>query len=61
MGVANFENFEVLLLRYNQEKKTQWRRNIKTEERLVLTLRLVHIPCNLLSPSSSEQFNTSQM
>jgi hypothetical protein len=38
----------------------QWRRSIKTLARPALTLRLVHILYNLLSPSSSEQLNTSQ-
>ena len=31
-----------------------------TEERVALTIRLVHILYNLLSPSSSVQLNTSQ-
>ena len=34
--------------------------SITTEGRLVLTLRSVHIPYNLPSPSSSQQLNTSQ-
>jgi hypothetical protein len=61
MGVAKFEIFEELLPTCNQEKKTQWRRSIATEEKLALSLRLVHIPCNLLFQSSTEQFNTPQM
>jgi hypothetical protein len=38
----------------NQKENTQWRRSIKIEEIMALTLRLVHIPYNLLSSSSSE-------
>jgi len=34
--------------------------SITTEERLALTVTLVRIPYNLLSPPSSEQLNTSQ-
>ena len=60
MGILKFENFKELLLTDNQKKTMQWRRNIKTLERLALTLRLFHIVYNLLSPSSSEQLNTSQ-
>ena len=32
-----------------KNKNTQWRRNITTEERLTLTLKLVRILYNLLS------------
>jgi len=41
-----------------KKKNTQWRCSIKREERLAL--RFVHIPYNLLFPSSSEQSNTFQ-
>ena len=37
-----------------KKKNTQWRRVITTKERLTLTLRLVHIPYIICSPSSSE-------
>jgi hypothetical protein len=60
MGILKFENFKELLLTDNQKKNTQWRRSIKTLERLALALRLVNILYNLLFPSSSEQLNTSQ-
>jgi len=60
MGILKFENFKELLLTDNQKKNMQWRHSIKTLERLALTSRLVHIVYNLLSPSSSEQLNTSQ-
>jgi hypothetical protein len=43
-----------------KKKNTYWRRSITTEERLALSLRLVHIPYYLPSPSSSEQLNTSK-
>ena len=60
MGTLKFENFKELLLTDTQMKNMQWRHSIKTLERLALTLRLVHVLYNLLSPSSSEQLNTSQ-
>jgi len=60
LDISKFGNFTALLSADNQKKNTQWRRSITTEERLALTLRLAHIPYNLLSPSSSEQLNTSQ-
>ena len=50
------QNGDVLL----KKKNTEWRRSIATEERLALTLRLVHIPYSLLSPPISEQLNTPQ-
>jgi hypothetical protein len=60
LDISKFGNFTALLPADNQKKNAQWRRSITTEERLALTLRLFHISCNLLSPSSSEQLNTSQ-
>jgi len=60
LDISKFGNFTALLPADNQKKNTQWRRSITTEERLALTLRLVHISYNLLSPSPSEQLYTSQ-
>jgi len=54
LDISKFGNFTALLPADNQKKNAQWRRSITTEERLALTLRLVHIPYNLLSPSSSD-------
>jgi hypothetical protein len=54
MGILKFENFKELLLTDNQKKNMQWRHSLKILERLALTLRLVHILHNLLSPLSSE-------
>ena len=61
LAISKFGNFTALLPADNQKENTQWRRSITTEERLALTLRLVHIPYNLLSRSSSDELNTSQM
>jgi 2-iminoacetate synthase ThiH len=60
LDISKFGKFTALSPADNQKKNTQWRRSITTEERLALTLRLVHISYNQLSPSSSEQLNTSQ-
>jgi len=51
------ENFKELLSTDNQRENIQWRPSIKKEEKVPLTSRLVHIPYNLLSPSSLEQLN----
>ena len=59
MGISKFEKFKELLLTDSQKKKTQWRRRLTTQ-RLTITVRLVHATYNLLSPSPSEQLNTSQ-
>jgi hypothetical protein len=40
MGVSKCENLKQLLHTDNDKKNTRWRRSIRTEERLVLTLRL---------------------
>jgi len=43
-----------------QKEKYTPRRGITTEERMALTLRLVHVPYNTSSPPSSEQINKPQ-
>jgi hypothetical protein len=58
LGILKLEKCNGLLPRDNQ-KKTQWRCSITTEETLALTFMLVHILYNLSSPSL-EQLNTSQ-
>jgi hypothetical protein len=52
MGISKYENFKEVLPTYNRKKNTS--RSITTDERIVLTLRLVHIPYNTPSPPSSE-------
>jgi len=42
MSFSKFENLKQLLHTDIEKKNTRWRRNIRTEERLALTLRLVH-------------------
>jgi len=59
MGISKYENFKEVLSKYNRKKNTP-RRSITTEEKLALTLRLVHIPYNTPSPPSSKQLNKSQ-
>jgi hypothetical protein len=39
MGISKLENFKEVLSTDNKTNNTQWRRNIRTEERLTLTLR----------------------
>jgi hypothetical protein len=41
MSFSKFENLKQLLHTDNEMKNTRWRRSIRTEERLALTLRLV--------------------
>jgi hypothetical protein len=42
MNFSKFENLKQLLHSYIEKKNKQWRRSIITEERLAVTLRLVH-------------------
>jgi hypothetical protein len=49
----------LIVHRQSQEEYIMGTQHNNREERLALTLRVVHIPYNLLS-SSSEQFKTSQ-
>ena len=42
ISFSKFENLKQLLHTDIEKKNTSWRRSIRTEERLVLTLRLVH-------------------
>jgi len=58
--ISKFVKFKGLLPPDSQKKNVQWRRTITTEERLTLTVRLVHVPYNPLSPSPSEQLDTPQ-
>lgn len=44
----NSENLKSYCPQTIKKKNTQWKCSTKTEERLALTLRLVHIPYNLL-------------
>jgi len=59
MGISKHKNFKEVLPTYNRKKNTS-RSSITTDERLALTLRLVHIPYNTPSPPSSEQLTKSQ-
>ena len=59
MCISKYENFKDVLPTHNRKKNTP-RRSITTEEKLALTLRLVHIPYNTKSPPSLEQLNKSQ-
>jgi hypothetical protein len=54
-----FDNLKALLL-ISQTITTITQSGETTEEWLALALKSVHIPCNLLSPSSAEQLNISQ-
>ena len=45
MGVSKCENLKQLWHTDIEKKNTRWGRSIRTEERLVLTLRLVHKKC----------------
>jgi hypothetical protein len=42
MSISKFENLKQLLHTDIEKKNTRWRRSITAEERLALTLRLVH-------------------
>jgi len=42
MSSSKVENLKQLLHTDTEKKNTRWRRSIRTEERLTLTLRLVH-------------------
>jgi hypothetical protein len=42
MSFSKFENLKQLLHTDIEKKNTRWRRSIRTEERLALTLKLVH-------------------
>ena len=42
MSLSKFENLKLLLHTVIEKKNTRWRRSIRTEERLAITLRLVH-------------------
>ena len=42
MSMSKFENLKQLLHTDIEKKNTRWRRSITAEERLALTLRLVH-------------------
>jgi hypothetical protein len=42
MSFSKFENLKQVLHTDIEKKNTRWRQSIKTEERLALTLRLVH-------------------
>jgi hypothetical protein len=42
MSVSKSESFKQLLHTVIEKKNTRWRRSIRTEERLALTVRLVH-------------------
>jgi hypothetical protein len=42
MSFSKFENLKQLSHKDIGKKNTRWRRSIRTEERLALTLRLVH-------------------
>jgi hypothetical protein len=42
MSVSKFENLKQLLHTDIEKKNIRWRRSIRTEERLALTLRLIH-------------------
>jgi hypothetical protein len=42
MSFSKFENLKQLLHTDIEKKNTRWRRSIRTEEKLALTLGLVH-------------------
>jgi len=42
LSFSKFENLKQLLHTDIEKKNRRWRRSIRTEERLTLTLRLVH-------------------
>lgn len=44
----------------SEKENTQWNPSIKTEERMPVTVRLFHIPYNMLPPSSLVQLKTFQ-
>ena len=58
--ILKFETFKELFHKDSQTKNAQWKCSITTDERLAWNVMFVHMPYNLLSPSSSEQLNTSQ-